>query len=109
MFTAWCDPGVAILVVEQRRQVVVANDDDVAAAAAVAAVGTAHRDELLPAKRDHSRSTVARLDVYDYPIDEHSAPVTFLEPAPITAAPNVRDLDPVNQKSLRAPRRRPTG
>ena len=52
-----------IAIVDQRVQTVDRFDPDVAAAPAIAAIGTAHLDELLTAKGDAAGATVAGADI----------------------------------------------
>src|SRR5207248_3208694 len=64
-------PTIAVRVIEQRAQIAVGADAHVTAPAAVAAVGTAHRHELLSAKGDDPRSAVTGFHTHYNAIDEH--------------------------------------
>src|SRR5690349_16857111 len=69
-------PAVAVGVIQQRAEVAVADEVNVATATTLSAIGAAHRDELLPTKRDDAGPTVARFHPHDDSIDEAHLPRT---------------------------------
>src|SRR5262245_8231258 len=85
-----------IAVIDERVEPRDAFGNDIAAATAIAAVGTAERDEFLPAERDAARAAIAGADEHLRLVEEFHAATSIGERAGRGNAPSLHRPPPTS-------------